>query len=180
MVIGYDGLGTNKIYITMDASKHCSRAVLSFGPTWESAQLVAFDSATFKGAGLNYFIHEKELPAIVCALKKWHSELFGCPFLIYMDPKTLENFASQKDLSSRQARWMRFMSQFDARVVYLKGTDNSAADSLSRYSMVNCSLLAELTAPFLFQDLETLDVVCTLHVKEFVAGWPSICTWNIT
>ena len=63
-------------------------------------RLVAFDSSTFKGAELNYLVHEKELLAIVCALKKWHGELFGCPILIYMDHKTLENFTSQKDLSS--------------------------------------------------------------------------------
>ena len=48
-----------------------SGAVLSFGETWELAKPVAFDSMTFKGAELNYPVHEKELLAIIRALKKW-------------------------------------------------------------------------------------------------------------
>jgi hypothetical protein len=54
-----------KIYVTTDASDKCSGGVLSFGKSWESAQPIAFDSMTFKGAKLNYPVHEKELLAIV-------------------------------------------------------------------------------------------------------------------
>ena len=61
---------------------------------------------TFKGAELNYPVHEKELLAVIRALKKWRVDLLGSPFLIYTDHKMLENFHSQKDLSRRQARWM--------------------------------------------------------------------------
>lgn len=88
-IIDYNVLDDNKIFVTTDASKQCSGAILSFCPTWESAQPVAFDSSTFKGAELNYPVHEKELLAIVCALKKWHSKLFGCPLLIYTDHRLL-------------------------------------------------------------------------------------------
>ena len=106
-----------KIFVTMDASDKCSGAVLSFRPSWESARPVAFDSMTFKNAELNYPVHQKELLAVICALKKWCVDLLGSPFFIYTDHKTLENFNVQKDLSQRQARWMEFMSQFNAKVV---------------------------------------------------------------
>ena len=53
------------ILVSTDASDVCSGAVLSFGETWESSRLVAFDSMTFKGAELNYPVHEKELLAII-------------------------------------------------------------------------------------------------------------------
>ena len=36
-------LGDNKIFVTCDASKQRTGAVLAFGKTWESARLVAFD-----------------------------------------------------------------------------------------------------------------------------------------
>jgi len=62
---------THKIFVTTDASDTHSGAVLSFGKTWETARPVAFDSMTFKGAELNYLVHEKELLAIMRALKKW-------------------------------------------------------------------------------------------------------------
>lgn len=88
-----------KIFVTTDASDKRSGAVLSFGKSWSSARPVAFDSMTFKGAELNYPVHEKELLAIIRALKKWRVDLLGSPFFIYMDHKTLENFNTQKDLS---------------------------------------------------------------------------------
>ena len=58
---------------------------------------------TFKGAELNYPVHEKEVLAVIRALKKWRVDLLGSPFFVYTDHKTLENFLSQKDLSRRQA-----------------------------------------------------------------------------
>jgi len=122
----------HKIFVTTDASDLGSGAVLSFGKTWESARPVTFESMTFKGAQLNYPVHEKEMLAVIRALSKWKTDLLGVPFLIYTNHKTLENFHVQRDLSRRQARWMEFMSQYDAKIVYVKGEDNTVADALSR------------------------------------------------
>jgi hypothetical protein len=52
--------------------------------------------------------------------------------VVFTDHKTLVNFDKQRDLSRRQARWMEFLSQFDFKIVYVKGEDNTVADSLSR------------------------------------------------
>jgi hypothetical protein len=41
--------------------------------------------------------------------------------LIYTDHKTLENFDTQRDLSRHQARWMEFLSQYDFKIMYIKG-----------------------------------------------------------
>jgi hypothetical protein len=136
--IDHDLMPDHKIFVTTDASDMRSGAVLSFGTSWESARPVAFDSRTFKGPELNYPVHEKEMLAIVRALKKWRTDLIGVPFLIYTDHKTLENFDTQKDLSRRQARWMEFLSQYDGKIVYVKGEDNTVADALSRLP-VSCS-----------------------------------------
>ena len=107
MVVGRDCLtiidhlnpGSNKIFVTTDASDYCSGVVLSWGETWETARFVAFDSCTFKSAELNYPVHEKELLAIIRACKKWRSDLLGSPVTVMTDHRTLENFNTQKDLS---------------------------------------------------------------------------------
>jgi len=52
--IDHKDLGNNNIYVTTDASDKCSGAMLSFGPTWETARPVAYDSMTFKCVELNY------------------------------------------------------------------------------------------------------------------------------
>jgi hypothetical protein len=128
-----------KIYVTTDASDTCSGTVLSFGPSWEAAHPVAFDSSTFKDTELNYPVHKKELLAVIRALKKWWSDLIGSPFFVFTDHKTLENFDNQRDLSRRQARWMEFLSQYDAQFVYVRGDRNSMADALSRRPTDFCS-----------------------------------------
>ena len=130
--INHENMGHNKIFVTTDASDRVSGAVLSFGPTWESARPVVFDSMTFKGPELNYPVHEKELLAIMHALRKWKVDLLGSEFLVYTDHKTLLNFDRQKDMSWRQLRWMEELSIYDCHFVYVKGEDNSVADALSR------------------------------------------------
>ena len=122
----------HKIFVTTDASDSGSGAILSFGPSYELARPVAYDSRSFKGAELNYPVHEKELLAIIRALSKWRTDLLGYRFEIWTDHKTLEHFGNQRDLSRRQVRWMEFLSQYDASINYIPGENNSAADALSR------------------------------------------------
>jgi hypothetical protein len=147
-VIDHSKLKSNNIYVTTDASDRCTGAVLSFGPTWETARPVAFDSSTLKDAELNYPVHEKELLAVIRAIKKWKYDLVGCPFYVYTDHKTLLNFFSQKDLSRRQARWMEELSIYNCKFVYVKGQDNTMADALSRYptSSTASDIFAQSTA----------------------------------
>ena len=132
-VIDHKKLNSNKIFLTTDASERCTGAVLSFGPSWETARPVAFDSCSLKEAELNYPVHEKELLAVIRAIKKWKCDLLGSPFFVYTNHKTLLNFNMQKELSRRQARWMEFLSIYDCKFVYIRGSDNTMADALSRY-----------------------------------------------
>ena len=103
-VIDHKTLDWNKIFLTADASDRATGAFLSFGPTWETARPVAYDSKTLKDAELNYPTHEKELPAILHGIRKWKVDLLGSPFLVYTDHKTLINFHTQRDMSRSQAR----------------------------------------------------------------------------
>ena len=67
------------------------------------------------------------------ALRKWKMDLIESEFYVYTDHKTLLNFNTQKDLSSRQARWIEELAIYNCKFVYVKGKENSAADALSRY-----------------------------------------------
>lgn len=160
-----------KIFVTTDASDTRSGAVLSFGKTWETARPVAFDSMTFKNAELNYPVHEKELLAIMRALKKWRADLIGVPFQIYTDHKTLQNFSHQRDLSRRQARWMEFFSQYDGHIVYVKGEDNTVADALSRLPTISSSTstLADASSEIPFHP-SVASVLNTSHFEPLVAA----------
>ena len=71
MVIDHVAPRKNKIFFTCDASDWQTGAMLSFSPTWETLHPVAYKSAQLSGMEKNYPIHEKELLAIIHALKKW-------------------------------------------------------------------------------------------------------------
>jgi len=129
--IDHENLGDNKVFVTCNASDWRTGSVLSVGTSWETARPVAFDLMQLKGAEKNYPMHEKELLAVVCALKKWRSDLLGIPIYIYTDHRTLQNFDTQRDLSHRQLRWQELMSQYDMEIVYIPGEDNTVADALS-------------------------------------------------
>jgi hypothetical protein len=131
-VIDHQNPGDNNFFVTYDTSDWRTGSVLSFSPTWEMARPVAYDSMQLKAAEKNYPIHEKEFLAIVCALKKWRSDLLGSTIYVYTDRKTLENFDMQKDLSRQQLRWQEFLSQYEITMIYIPGPDNTVVDALSR------------------------------------------------
>jgi len=54
----------------------------------------------------NYPVHEKELLAIIHALKIWRIYLEGRPFTVITDHASLEYLRTQHTLSRRQARWL--------------------------------------------------------------------------
>ena len=103
-------------------------------------------------------------------------DLLGSPFFIYTNHKTLENFNIQKDLSHHQARWMEFMSQFDAKVVYIKGKENSVADALSCFLMSDTLATAEKNAqhPYTFcEDNDDDGTVASIMLPSLCGPWES-------
>ena len=130
--INHDNMGDQKIFVTCDASDRRTGACLSFGETWETARPVAWDSVQLSQAEKNYPTHEKEMLAIVRALKRFRADLLGTHFTVYTDHRTLECFQGQRDLSRRQARWQEFLAEYDFAIMYVKGGENTVADALSR------------------------------------------------
>jgi hypothetical protein len=95
---------------------------------------IAFFSKKLHGAELNYPVYDKELMAIVEAFKEWKVYLIGArhPITVYSDHRNLTYFTTTQELSGRQARWSQFLSEFDFRIEYRKGSQNLRADALSR------------------------------------------------
>ena len=93
--IDHECMEGRRIFVTCDASDRQTGACLSFGETWEMARLVAWDSAQLSQAEKNYPMHEKEMLAIVWALKKFRADLLGTYFTVYTDHWTLECFQGQ-------------------------------------------------------------------------------------
>ena len=122
--------------ITMDAVDGCLGAAMHQAIPANPSQPwpVVFMSKTMIPAELNYFIHDKELLAIVRALEEWEPELISLqdPFAVVTDHRVLEYFMTKQKLNARQACWAEYLSRFDFRITYCPGCENRAADALSR------------------------------------------------
>ena len=82
----------------------------------------------------NYDIHDKELLAIVEALRQWRVYLEGAkhPVQIYTDHKNLLYWTTTKELNRRQVRWLETLASYDFKITHVRGTENGRADALSR------------------------------------------------
>jgi len=115
----------------MDASDFAIGAVLT-QDNGKGEQPVAYESRKLSPAELNYPVHEKELLAIVHAIRTWRMYLEGRCFTVITDHASLEYIKTQTNLSRRQARWLETLQANDFEVRYKPGKTNVVADALSR------------------------------------------------
>jgi hypothetical protein len=124
--------GYSKPYIvTCDASDIGIGAVLEQEGE-HGSQPVAFASRKLSSAENNYPVQERELLAIVYALKEWRPYLHGSRFVIKTDHHPLRYLDTQGNLSKRQMRWMETLQEYDYEIVYVQGKFNVVADTLPR------------------------------------------------
>jgi len=124
-----------QIVVETDASDFAIGAVLS-QVIDERLHPIAFHSRKMDKAEINYDIHDKELVAIVAALKEWRRYLEGAHHQIqmYTDHKNLEYFTTTKILNRRQARWAQELADYDFKLFYPPGSANGKPDTFSRRS----------------------------------------------
>lgn len=94
---------------------------------------IAYYSRKFSGPEERYDVHDKELLAVIEALRHWRIYAESCSDLvIFTDHKNLLTFTTTKALQRRHTRWCEEIGQYKFRIVYTPGKDNGRADALSR------------------------------------------------
>jgi len=87
---------------------------------------VGFASRTLKAAERNYSQLDKEGVAIMCALKKFHKQIYGRCFMIMTDHKPLVSlFGERKQVpvtaSPRVQRWAISLRGYEYKIHYKAG-----------------------------------------------------------
>ena len=118
-------------HLNVDASAYAIGAVL-MQDQGKGLQPIAYESRKLSPAEQNYPVHDREMLAIVHALRVWRHYLEGPPVLGITDHDSLRHFMTQPQLTRRQARWMEFLQDYDIDIKYQPGKTNVVADALSR------------------------------------------------
>nr|GEW38764.1 retrotransposable element Tf2 [Tanacetum cinerariifolium] len=110
-----------------DASKKGLGCVLM-----QQGRVIACASRQLKPYEANYPTHDLELAAVVFAFKIWRHYLYGETYDIFTDHKSLKYIFTQKELNTRQRRWLELLKNYDTNIQYHHGKANVVADALSR------------------------------------------------
>ena len=87
-------------------------------------------------AECNYEIYDKKFLIIVKAFEEWRLELKKSRFFVEVitDHKNLKYFMFSKLLNRRQARWSKFLSRFNFKIIYCFEKQNQTVDVFNRRS----------------------------------------------
>jgi hypothetical protein len=80
---------------------------------------------------VNYATTEKELLAMVFAIKKFRSYLVGAKVNVYTDHAALKYLLMKKDVKLGLIRWILLLLEFDLEIRDKKGVENFVAGHLS-------------------------------------------------
>ncbi|KAG7196886.1 hypothetical protein KM043_015788 [Ampulex compressa] len=130
------------LILTTDASNTAIGATLE-QIVEDQTQPLTFFSKKLNAAQRNYSTYDRELLAIYEAVKHTKDFIAGREISIRTDHKPLTFAFKQKPdkASPRQARQLDFISQFTTNITYVKGSENIAADTLSRVQAINCPVI---------------------------------------
>jgi len=136
---------SSQFILNTDASGFAIAAVLSQQQEDGSMRPVAYYSKKMNSAQKNYGVTDKELLAIVEAVRHWRCYLEGNPYptKVLTDHQGLKWLNSKAELSGRQARWVESLSDLEYEVSYIPGPQNAVADALSRRADMEEEAVAE-------------------------------------
>ena len=116
-----------------DASAGAIGVVLcQIDPIDKKSHPCAYGSRKFNECELKLSIPCKELLAIVYGLNLWSFYICGNPIQVFSDCRAWTFLTKQSGASGRISRLALLISEFDISISYVKGTQNKAADGLSR------------------------------------------------
>lgn len=146
--------------ITTDASGHAIGACLHQVVNGESSP-VAFYSRKLSSTESKYSAFDRELLAIVAALKKWKFIINGHPLTVFTDHKPIIGaFNSSKErFSDRQQRHLMVIHEYVSDMIHISGSSNVVADTLSRVSQVSATLF-------------DLQAIATDQTEQLVSQFP--------
>ena len=99
-------------------------------------------------------IYERELIAMVFAIRKWRTYLLGQRFIMRTHQRSLKYLLEQRVVEGEHCKWLLKLLNYNFDIQYNPGKENTIVDSLSR--LFAGKTLAIISVPFImdFEELE--------------------------
>ncbi|KAK3083689.1 hypothetical protein FSP39_001513 [Pinctada imbricata] len=175
-ILAYPVQGKQFILDT-DASNTALGAVLSQEQDGKE-KVIAYMSKSLSRAEESYCVTRKELLAVVVALRKFHSYLYGQKVLLRTDNAAVSWMRNLKAPTGQVARWLQELGTFDLEVVHRTGRKNGNADALSRSPCKSCQRQMKNDIEQEGEDEELTDEhICATTCDKSVEGTE---LWSVT
>ena len=183
------------LLLECDASSQGIGAVLCHIYPDKTVKPIVYVSRALSSAESHYSQIEREALAIVFAVRRLHSYIFGRRFTLRTDHKPLVKIFGRhesltKTAASRLQRWSIILSEYDYDLEHISGKDNVIADCLSRLpaplSPVHEQYVVNAVSSYAFDPCELLpiqacdvakaskcDRIISLAMSYTLNGWPS-------
>nr|GEW94730.1 hypothetical protein [Tanacetum cinerariifolium] len=118
-------------------------------------QPIHYASKTMTEAQIHYTTMEKEMLSVVYAFEKFQPYLVLSKSIVYTDHSTLKYLLNKQVSKPRLIRWVLLLQEFDIIIRDKKGTENLAADHLSRLENPHMDVLEnnDINKNFLLETL---------------------------
>ncbi len=123
-----------ELSLVTDASSSHVGAVIQQKRPGQGWRPLGFFSAQLDKAQVNYSAFDRELFAVVAAIKHFRFMLEGRRFTVFTDHRPLVGALSRRSdpWSGRQQRHLSFIAEFSPTIRHIAGQSNVVADILSR------------------------------------------------
>lgn len=140
---------------------------------------LAYESKKLSQAERNYPAQERELLAILVALRTWRCFINGKNYAVYTDHKLLTHLQKQQKVTPRLVRWVSELDLFNPIIEYKKGADNIVPDLLSRRDGPDCApALTSLQPKYLYSSLNNNNTTKSLRTldttDDMIQNWPKL------
>lgn len=125
--------------IECDSSDFAVGAVLLQQDKDENWRPLAYESKKLSKTERNYPAQERELLAILIALRTWRCFIDGKNYIVTTDHKPLIHLQKQQKVTPRLVRWISELDLYNPTIEYKKGSENIIPDLLSRRDGPDCT-----------------------------------------
>ncbi|CDH61371.1 retrotransposon ty3-gypsy subclass [Lichtheimia corymbifera JMRC:FSU:9682] len=161
--------------IETDACDYGVGAVLLQKGSDGIAHPIAFESKKLSKEERSYPAQERELLAILHALRTWRCFIEGRSYTVFSDHNPLHYFRTQSKPTTRLTRWIADIELYDPDIQYKPGKENYIPDLLSRRDGPNCDTKEQPMEP---EYLYAMKSVQDTDWPKFYASSPD--NWPIT